>query len=58
MFDTDVWRNNPDEWEKAIHATLALEPEYPLVEYEAVLAALRSFESQGYDARVVFWFDN
>ena len=48
----------PDEWEKAIHATLALEPEYPLVEYEAVLAALRSFESQGYDARVVFWFDN
>ncbi len=41
----------PDEYAKAIdgHA----EPEY-----RAILAALRSFEADGYQARVVFWFDN
>jgi hypothetical protein len=27
-------------------------------EYTAMLAALRSFEAQGYDSRIVFWFDN
>lgn len=27
-------------------------------EYRAIQDVLRSFEAQGYDARVVFWFDN
>lgn len=27
-------------------------------EYNAVLAAMRSFESAGFEARLVFWFDN
>lgn len=27
-------------------------------EYWAILAALRCFEAQGFDARLVFWFDN
>ena len=27
-------------------------------EYEAILAAMRSFEAGGFQARVVFWFDN
>lgn len=47
----------PDEWEAAIRMTQAWE-DYPIPEYEAMLAALRSFEQQGFKARVVFWFDN
>lgn len=31
---------------------------YPEPEYNAVLACLESFEAQGFDARIVFWFDN
>lgn len=27
-------------------------------EYEAILAAMRSFEAGGFQSRVVFWFDN
>lgn len=27
-------------------------------EYRAILAALQSFENQGFEARLVFWFDN
>ena len=42
----NVFLNHPD-------AKLYAEPEY-----EAVLAILKSFESGGYDARIVFWFDN
>jgi hypothetical protein len=26
--------------------------------YQVVLASLKRFEELGYDARVVFWFDN
>ena len=29
-----------------------------ICEYRALLAALQSFENQGFDARLVFWFDN
>lgn len=31
---------------------------YKQPEYEAVLAILNSFENNGFDSRVVFWFDN
>lgn len=41
----------PNEWEAA------LMPE-SLTEYRAVLAAMRSFETAGEEARIVFWFDN
>lgn len=27
-------------------------------EYDAILAAMRSFEENGFQARIVFWFDN
>lgn len=40
-----------DEFEAAIHGARELE-------YGAVLAALRYFESRGCEARVIFWFDN
>jgi len=30
----------------------------PGPEYKAALAAMRSFEKSGYEARLVFWFDN
>lgn len=42
-----------DEWEQAI----SVSDQY-VDEYKAILAALRSFEAQGYMSRVVFWFDN
>lgn len=32
-------------------------PEAP-IEWQAILAAMRSFESNGKSARVIFWFDN
>lgn len=49
----------PDEWEQAIQQTVKTDAyHYPLPEYFAMLAALRSLEQQGYEARVVFWFDN
>ncbi len=41
----------PNEFEKAIE-------EATNEEYRAILAAMRSFESQGFAARLVFWFDN
>lgn len=41
----------PDEFERAIAG-------FDEPEYQAVLAAMRSFESQGYESRLVFWFDN
>ncbi len=45
-----------DEWEKAVEPCLTGERvEYA---YAAVLAAMRSFEANGYESRVVFWFDN
>lgn len=49
------WHNHswltPDEFERAIKG-------FPAPEYYAVLAAMRSFETQGYESRLVFWFDN
>ena len=32
--------------------------DYTSIEYDAVLAAMESFELNGFDARIVFWFDN
>jgi hypothetical protein len=47
----------PDELEKALNADdVKARGDEP--EYKAILAALRSFEKDGYDARLVFWFDN
>lgn len=46
-----------DEWEAAINMVGSSEWG-SFQEYRAILAALRSFEAHGYDARVVFWFDN
>jgi hypothetical protein len=73
-FDTDkapsvavgaVWVTHPDwhthswlttdEYAKAIRS-VSKPSEAP--EYYAVLAVLRQFDAIGYDARVVFWFDN
>lgn len=31
---------------------------YTEPEYDALLAALKSFHDEGYDTRIVFWFDN
>lgn len=33
-------------------------PTYPIVEYKAILAAMKSLEEDGFEARIVFWFDN
>lgn len=44
---------SPDEYQRALEAA-----ENPLPDYRAVLAALRSLEQSGCEARVVFWFDN
>lgn len=41
-----------DEWEAAIHGW------EEIADYRAVLAALRAFEQEGYETRVVFWFDS
>lgn len=49
------WHNHswltPDEFEKVLTGFTSLE-------YTAILAAMRSFETQGYESRIVFWFDN
>lgn len=60
---TKNWVTHPDwhshtylfteEWERAISSV-----ELGGCEYRAILAALKHFESEGYRARVVFWFDN
>jgi hypothetical protein len=42
----------PDSWAYA-PPSINDEPEY-----QVVLASLKRFEELGYDARVVFWFDN
>jgi hypothetical protein len=47
---------NADELESVIKDETLQSFDGP--EYVAVLGALRSFEWQGYDARIVFWFDN
>lgn len=53
---THTWLT-PDEWEKAITLEEELhEKAGPC--YYAMLAAMRSFEQQEYEARVVLWFDN
>lgn len=66
-----TWVTNPDhhshswlstqEFKKSIdiYKERPKEAEYELdVDYTAVLALLEHFESRGYKARVVFWFDN
>jgi hypothetical protein len=42
----------PDSWVYA-PPDMDIEPEY-----QVVLASLKRFEELGYDARIVFWFDN
>lgn len=44
---------SPDEYHQALEAAENKSPDYV-----AVLAALRSLEQSGCEARVVFWFDN
>lgn len=44
-----------DEFEKAIKTAKCF-GDAP--EYSAIIAAMRSFDIQGYPARLVFWFDN
>lgn len=44
---------SPDEYQRALEASESQSPDY-----RAVLAALRSLEQSGCEARVVFWFDN
>lgn len=48
----------PDEYEKAINELWENSFNRASIEYVAVLDLLRSFERQGMDARIVFWFDN
>ena len=50
---THTWLT-PDEWEKAI----SVDKPQSAPQYYATLAAMRAFEAAGYEARVVFWFDN
>lgn len=46
----------PDEWESA---TCCLPGDWSGNEtYKAILAAARSLETDGYEVRLVFWFDN
>lgn len=46
----------PNEWEQAV--TEAPAEHTDRVEYKTILDTMRSFERQGYDSRIVFWFDN
>ena len=62
-----TWVTNPDwhshswlttaEFAKVLRSYKAKAP-YSVVEYEAILAAMQSFEDAGFSARLVFWFDN
>jgi len=63
------WVTNPDwhshswlttaEYEQAIEAFRKATEMYPLeLEYLVILDCLFSFERQGHEARLVFWFDN
>ncbi len=54
---THSWMTT-NEFEKAVSLAIAEHPQYPEPEYTAIIAAMRSFEKQGFEARVVFWFDN
>jgi hypothetical protein len=48
-----------DELDRALGAAYADYPgNFPEPEYQAVLVCMRSFEQQGFDSRLVFWFDN
>lgn len=49
-----------DEFEKVLEFYKKNDPENEWVEpeYEAVLSSMKRFEELGYNARIVFWFDN
>lgn len=46
-----------DEYREALKFYATCE-DYPLSEYQVILAAMEKFEAMGSDARIVFWFDN
>lgn len=58
----ELWVTHPDwhshSWLTVDEYELCVKSDACAPEYVAILAALRSFELQGLDARVVFWFDN
>lgn len=48
----------PDEFEKCLKSYSKETPYHYDVGYATILDCLRSFERQGHEARLVFWFDN
>lgn len=56
------WVTNPDwhsgSWCDSKEIESVLKDEKYAEQYFAVLAAMKSFEQQGYESRLVFWFDN
>lgn len=63
----NIWVTNPDwhshswlateEFEKAVNY-FNENADYRDAPYYALLASMKEFEKEGYDCRVVFWFDN
>jgi hypothetical protein len=47
-----------DRYAKGVQRVWSQEKADAPTEWKAVLAAMRSFEADGHQARVVFWFDN
>lgn len=56
------WVSHPDwhthSWLSADEFERATNDDFDKPEYTAILAAMLSFESCGYESRLVFWFDN
>lgn len=46
-----------DEFKRVLSSYHAMALAYPAIEYDAVLAAMKSLSKHG-DVRIVFWFDN
>ncbi|GFN32449.1 hypothetical protein [Paenibacillus xylaniclasticus] len=63
QYEEEHWVTDPDwhshswltsnEFEKCVNSFDDVN-----AEYKAILASLRCFEQEGYETRVVFWFDN
>lgn len=60
--DKRRWVSHPDwhthSWLTSKEFEQAIKSDFDAPEYTAILAAMRSFESGGYESRLVFWFDN
>jgi len=54
---SESWMTS-DEFDKAINFEIEGKVIRDTEDYKAVLAAMRSLETSGYDVRCVFWFDN